>query len=178
MSQGRAASRWPKPGCDEPVAHVVRSVVPGGYDSVIGERGATLSGGQRQRLSIARALCRETPVIILDEPTAALDAESEASLLDLLRHGADGRTVMMVAHRLSTLRRADRVVVLEGGRVSEVGTPDELLRNGGLFARYAALADRWPDVGELVIDLSDATPQTKLSDRISAMMGTIDLTGR
>lgn len=113
--------------------------LPDGYDTVIGERGLTLSGGQRQRLSIARALCRDTPIIVLDEPTAALDAESETELLDRLCAAARGRTIMIVAHRLSTLRRADRIVMLDNGRIVEDGTHLELSSAGGRYAQYAAL---------------------------------------
>jgi len=91
--------------------------LPRGYDTVIGERGMTLSGGERLRIAIARALLRDAPVLILDEPTSALDAATEDSLMEALERLVAGRTTLLIAHRLSTARRADRIVVLEGGRI-------------------------------------------------------------
>jgi ATP-binding cassette subfamily B protein/subfamily B ATP-binding cassette protein MsbA len=116
-------------------AHDFITRLPDGYDTVIGERGATLSGGQRQRLSIARALLKDAPVLILDEPTSALDVETEAELLGALERLAAGRTTLIIAHRLSTIRHADRIVVLRDGEVAEEGTHDELLRREQLYAR-------------------------------------------
>lgn len=110
-----------------------------GYDTVIGERGATLSGGERQRLAIARALLMAAPVLILDEPTASLDAATEAALQGALRRVAAGRTVVIIAHRLSTVRHADRIVVLDRGRVVESGSHDALLAAGGAYARLHGL---------------------------------------
>jgi ATP-binding cassette subfamily B protein/subfamily B ATP-binding cassette protein MsbA len=118
--------------------------LPNGYDTVIGERGATLSGGQRQRVAIARALLKDAPVLILDEPTSALDAETEDSLLDALDRLMQGRTTFVVAHRLSTIRRADRIVVIEGGRVVEEGPAEALLAAQGRYHQLLRLQEGVP----------------------------------
>jgi ATP-binding cassette subfamily B protein/subfamily B ATP-binding cassette protein MsbA len=114
--------------------HTFISKMPRGYDTIIGERGATLSGGERQRLAIARALLRDAPILILDEPTSGLDAQTEASITGALDRLTAGRTVLVIAHRLSTIRRASAIVVLQQGRVVETGTHAELLARGGLYA--------------------------------------------
>lgn len=111
--------------------------LPEGYDTPVGHRGARLSGGQRQRLALARALVKNAPILVLDEATSALDPHTEAAILGRLREDAAGRAVLLVAHRLSTVRHADRVVVLSGGRVVEVGTPEELLARNGAYAEFA-----------------------------------------
>ena len=110
------------------------SRMPHGYDSLVGERGLTLSGGQRQRIGIARALIRNNPILILDEPTAALDTESEKLVIEALERLMKGRTVITIAHRLSTIRDANRIVVLKGGVVAEEGTHEELLALNGVYA--------------------------------------------
>jgi len=113
--------------------------LPGGLDTRIGERGTNLSGGQRQRVAIARAILRDAPIIILDEPTSALDAGSEELLLRALDNLPSGRTRLVIAHRLSTVRDADLIRVLEQGRIIESGTHDDLVDNGGLYQRLTSL---------------------------------------
>jgi ABC-type multidrug transport system fused ATPase/permease subunit len=110
------------------------SRMPHGYESAVGERGDTLSGGQRQRIGIARAIIRNSPIMILDEPTAALDTESEHLVVEGLRRLMKGRTVIMIAHRLSTISDADKIVVLKDGVVAEEGTNEELIARGGVYA--------------------------------------------
>lgn len=115
-------------------AHEFIQSLPQGYDTVVGERGQKLSGGQRQRLSIARAILRDPAVLLLDEATSAVDNETEAAIQRSLAKVAEGRTALVIAHRLSTVRDADRIWVLEAGRVAESGTHDELVLAGGLYA--------------------------------------------
>jgi len=120
-------------------AHDFISALPAGYDTVLGESGDTLSGGQRQRLSIARAILRDAPILLLDEATSALDAESEAKVQAALERLSEGRTTLVIAHRLATIKGADRVYVIENGQVTEQGTEAELRRKRGVFARLKAL---------------------------------------
>jgi len=115
-------------------AHDFIIAMPHGYDTMVGDRGLTLSGGQRQRIGIARAVIRDTPILILDEPTAALDTESERLVIEGLERLMKGRTVITIAHRLSTIRDADKIIVLKDGVVHEQGTHDELLKLNGVYA--------------------------------------------
>lgn len=107
-----------------------------GYDAHLGERGVKLSGGQRQRIALARAILKDAPVLVLDEATSALDSEVEASIQTALERVMDGKTVLAIAHRLSTLTEMDRIIVMDAGRIVEDGSHSELMARGGLYAQY------------------------------------------
>ena len=109
--------------------------LPQGYDTLIGERGVKLSGGQKQRLSIARALLKDAPILILDEATSSVDTETEQLIQQALERLMQGRTVIIIAHRLSTIRNADKIVVLEDKCIREIGTHEELIGMNGLYKR-------------------------------------------
>ena len=118
-------------------AHDFITSLPDGYATRAGEAGLRLSGGQRQRIAIARAFLKDAPILLLDEATSALDTESEALVQAALERLMEGRATLMIAHRLSTVRNADRIYVIEAGRVVEEGTHDALVARGGLYARLA-----------------------------------------
>ena len=113
--------------------------LPEGYQTFLGERGTRLSGGQRQRIAIARAILKNAPLLLLDEATSALDAESEVLVQQGLNAAMKGRTTIMIAHRLATVKKADRIIVMENGRIVETGAPDDLRAQSGLYARLANL---------------------------------------
>jgi subfamily B ATP-binding cassette protein MsbA len=117
------------------LAHDFISTLPNGYDTVIGERGLRLSGGERQRISIARAILKNAPILVLDEATSALDSESESLVQSALQNLMAGRTVFVIAHRLSTVRRADRILVLENGMITDEGTHEHLVAHPGAYRR-------------------------------------------
>ena len=118
--------------CDEFV-----SKMPDGYQTVIGENGETLSGGERQRISIARALLKDAPIVLLDEATASLDVENETKIQAGISELVKGKTVLVIAHRMRTIANTDKVIVIEDGNVSECGSPEELSKTGGWFARMS-----------------------------------------
>ena len=123
--------------CDEFVSHL-----PQGYDTSIGENGTKLSGGERQRISIARALLKDAPIVLLDEATASLDVENETKVQEALSRLLMGKTVLVIAHRMRTVAGADHIVVLEDGHVAQQGSPAELIEQGGLYRRMVELQNK------------------------------------
>jgi subfamily B ATP-binding cassette protein MsbA len=135
--------------------------MPEGYNTVIGEKGIRLSGGERQRIAIARALLKDAPILILDEATSALDTESEALVQSALQNLINGRTVFVIAHRLTTIRRVDRIVVLENGWITDSGTHDDLLTRLGTYRKLYELQfmDLEPKISVHTAEVGTGEPQ-------------------
>jgi subfamily B ATP-binding cassette protein MsbA len=138
------------------LAHDFITELPAGYETVIGERGVRLSGGERQRIAIARALLKNAPILILDEATSALDSESEGLVQSALQNLMAGRTVLVIAHRLSTVRRADRIVVIENGTIVDIGVHEELMKKLGTYRRLYDL--QFADVESGKLNVSPVSP--------------------
>lgn len=148
IGYGREGASWDEIVAAARVAHAdgFISQLPQGYDTVVGDQGLRLSGGQRQRVALARTILRDPDILLLDEPTNALDIESERAFQLAMKRYSQARTVVVIAHRLSTVRDADQIIVMEEGRVAEFGSPDHLLRNAGQFAQMLDLQGSGPDV--------------------------------
>ena len=128
--------------CRKARCHDFISALPESYDTVVGEGGATLSGGERQRISLARAFLKDVPILLLDEPTASLDADNEAAVQKALDEISKERTVIMIAHRLKTVRGAQQILVLENGRITQKGTHNQLVGTDGLYSRLWELQNQ------------------------------------
>ena len=125
--------------------HDFISALPDGYDTMVGEGGSTLSGGEKQRVSIARAILKNSPILLLDEPTASLDAKNEVLVQQAVSDLVQDRTVVMIAHRLKTVKNADQILVVDNGEVKEYGTHNELMEKHGLYARLWELQKKSTD---------------------------------
>ena len=144
-----------KQAAEQARAYEFISQLPEGFDTKIGERGLKLSGGQKQRLAIARAILRDTPILILDEATSAVDSETETEIQTALRELMKGRTTIIIAHRLSTVREADQILVLSDGHIAEIGKHQDLLRKGGLYSKlYRIQFDDKPSHSREQIELA------------------------
>jgi ABC-type multidrug transport system fused ATPase/permease subunit len=183
-----------RPGASlEEIEHAARNAnahdfivsLPKGYDTVLGERGVKISGGERQRIAVARAFLRDAPILILDEPTSSIDYRTESVILDALDRLTQGRTTIMIAHRLATNRRADKILVLHEGRLVESGSHDELVDGGGEYAqlwRAQTLRRLRKDAARAAIgtfgsDAADSdAPQEHASDSYSAIATSGDRT--
>lgn len=122
--------------------HDFISALPEGYQTVIGESGATISGGEKQRISIARAIMKDAPIIILDEATANVDPENEAELQKAIEALTQGKTIIMIAHRLKTVKNADQIIVIDRGKISQQGTHDELIKQSGIYADFVGMREK------------------------------------
>ena len=116
--------------------------LPNGYDTVVGEGSGTLSGGEKQRISIARAILKDAPIIILDEATASIDPENEHLIQQAISELTKGKTIITIAHRLATVQNADRILVVDDGRIVEAGTHEELIRQNGLYRRFTEIREQ------------------------------------
>jgi ATP-binding cassette subfamily B protein/subfamily B ATP-binding cassette protein MsbA len=137
-------------------AHAFIIALPDGYDTLIGERGVKLSGGQKQRLSIARAVLKDAPILILDEATSSVDTETEFLIQQALERLMRGRTTIIIAHRLSTIRNANTIAVLEGKHIKEMGTHGELIEQEGLYKRLYTVQQRLEPIAEMPLALEYA----------------------
>jgi len=123
-------------------AHEFISELPEGYETEVGEKGSSLSGGQKQRIAIARALCRKAPILVFDEATSALDAETEKNIMDTIQELRQNHTILITTHNLRNIENADSIVVMDQGRISQVGTHEELMQKGGLYTHLVSQEKR------------------------------------